>query len=650
MITGAGIGGLVLAVGLLKKGFDVHVFERDLTAIRGEGKYRGPIQVQSNALAALEALDAQVAEEVLAEGCITGDRVNGLVDGVSGKWYVKFDTFHPAVEKGLPVTRVVSRVTLQAILAEACIRVAGEGVIQNNVHIVDYEEKVDDTGVKRVWAICEDGRRFEGDLLIGADGIWSKVRRKLIGKTEPSYSQYTCYTGIADFTPPDIDTVGYRVFLGNGKYFVSSDVGGGKMQWYGFHKECAGGKDPEGRKKARLLDIFGHWTDMVTDLIRATPEDDVLRRDIFDRPPIFKWTQGRVALLGDSAHAMQPNLGQGGCMAIEDGYCLATDLASAVEEARERGSALDIERVLQGYQAKRLLRASTIHGLAGMAAIMASTYKAHLGEGLGPLSWITKFRVPHPGRVGGYFAMNLTMPTMLGWVLGGNVSALSRSARVPFCRVSDKPKAFCESDFRLFLRDDAALLRAANAHWLLVPSTHASAAAAEQSDALDAAAASGNGQVHVHGLRIALPAAAVEIVADGLLVGRSAGADLVIDHAEVAPEHVRLERNSTGSYHVTALASPSAAWLNGRQLEPGHASMLCPGDELELGTRGHPDTSFRVKMVHASVWRQLGAGNGHGGPGGGPAGGNGAANGVRASNEVGSRAVHAAVVGEPSLV
>ena len=50
-------------------------------------------------------------------------------------------------------------------------------------------------------------------------------------------------------------------------------------------------------------------------------------------------------------------------------------------------------------QAKRLLRASTIHGLAGMAAIMASTYKAHLGEGLGPLSWITKFRVPHPGRV-----------------------------------------------------------------------------------------------------------------------------------------------------------------------------------------------------------------------------------------------------------
>jgi hypothetical protein len=63
-----------------------------------------------------------------------------------------------------------------------------------------------------------------------------------------------------------------RVFLGNGQYFVSSDVGGGKMQWYGFHKEPAGGDDAEGRRKERLLEIFGHWTDDVVDLIKATPE------------------------------------------------------------------------------------------------------------------------------------------------------------------------------------------------------------------------------------------------------------------------------------------------------------------------------------------------------------------------------------------
>ena len=90
------------------------------------------------------------------------------------------------------------------------------------------------------------------------------------------------HAGISDYTPADIDIVGYRVFLGNGQYFVSSDVGNGKMQWYGFYKEPPGGTDSDGQRKARLLRIFGHWNDNVVDLIKATPEDDVLRRDIFD--------------------------------------------------------------------------------------------------------------------------------------------------------------------------------------------------------------------------------------------------------------------------------------------------------------------------------------------------------------------------------
>lgn len=90
LVAGGGIGGLVFALAAKRKGFDVVVFERDISAIRGEGQYRGPIQIQSNALAALEAIDLDVAEEVMRVGCITGDRINGLVDGVSGNWYAAF--------------------------------------------------------------------------------------------------------------------------------------------------------------------------------------------------------------------------------------------------------------------------------------------------------------------------------------------------------------------------------------------------------------------------------------------------------------------------------------------------------------------------------------------------------------------------------
>ncbi|KAG8082219.1 hypothetical protein GUJ93_ZPchr0014g46769 [Zizania palustris] len=411
LVAGGGIGGLVFALAAKRKGFEVLVLERDMSAIRGEGRYRGPIQLQSNALAVLEAVDADAADQVMDAGCITGDRVNGIVDGVSGSWYIKFDTFTPAAERGLPVTRVISRMTLQQILARA----VGDDAILNDSHVVDF---IDDGN--KVTAILEDGRKFEGDLLVGADGIWSKVRKVLFGQTEATYSDYTCYTGIANFVPPDIDTVGYRVFLGHKQYFVSSDVGAGKMQWYAFHKEPAGGIDPENGKRKRLSEIFSCWCDNVIDLINATDEEAILRRDIYDRPPTMNWGKGRVTLLGDSVHAMQPNLGQGGCMAIEDGYQLAVELEKAWQESAKSGTPMDIVSSLRSYEKERRLRVAVIHGLARMAAIMATTYRPYLGVGLGPLSFLTKLKIPHPGRVGGRFFIKYGMPLMLSWVLGGN--------------------------------------------------------------------------------------------------------------------------------------------------------------------------------------------------------------------------------------
>jgi zeaxanthin epoxidase len=454
LIAGAGIGGLVLALAAKKKGFDVKVLERDVSAIRGEGEYRGPIQIQSNALAVLEAIDKDVAEEVMENGCITGDRINGLVDGISGAWYIKFDTFTPAAERGLPVTRVISRMALQQILARA----VGQEIIENNSNVVDFE----DDGTK-VTVTLEDGRHYEGDLLVGADGIWSKVRKQLFGPKEATYSGYTCYTGIADFVPPDIETVGYRVFLGHKQYFVSSDVGCGKMQWYAFYNEPAGGVDPLNGKKERLLKLFGHWCDKVVDLLMATPEERILRRDIYDRIPIMTWSKGHVTLLGDSVHAMQPNLGQGGCMAIEDGYQLALELEKSFKQSSKTGESIDISAAFKRYENERRVRVALIYAFARMAAIMASTYKSYLGVGLGPLSFLTKLRIPHPGRVGGRFFIKMGMPLMLNWVLGGNSSKLE--GRVPSCRLSEK----ASDQLGRWFEDDDALDRALNAEWYLQP-------------------------------------------------------------------------------------------------------------------------------------------------------------------------------------
>ncbi|GMH14791.1 hypothetical protein Nepgr_016632 [Nepenthes gracilis] len=563
LVAGGGIGGLVFALAAKRKGFEVVVFERDTSAIRGEGQYRGPIQIQSNALAALEAIDMDVAEEVMNSGCVTGDRINGLVDGISGTWYIKFDTFTPAVERGLPVTRVISRVTLQQILARA----VGDDVIMNESNVINFK----DDGNK-VIVMLENGKSYEGDLLVGADGIWSKVRKNLFGPQEAVYSGYTCYTGIADFVPADIESVGYRVFLGHKQYFVSSDVGSGKMQWYAFHKEPPGGVDGPRAKKQRLLKIFEGWCDNVIDLILATDEEAILRRDIYDRTPTLNWGKGRVTLLGDSVHAMQPNMGQGGCMAIEDSYQLALELDKSWEKSIKLGIPIDIASSLKRYKRERILRVAVVHGMARMAAIMASTYKAYLGVGLGPLSFLTDFRIPHPGRVAGRFFIDRAMPLMLSWVLGGNSSKLE--GRALCCRLSDK----ANDHLRRWFEDDDALERALSGEWFLLPS----------GDTADS-----------------LPTICLSRIEDEpCIIGRAfdedfPGRSVQLPLPQVSERHARVNYKD-GAFFVTDLRSEHGTWITdieGKRyrVPPNFPTRFHPSDVIEFGA--DKKAAFRVKVV-----------------------------------------------------
>ncbi|KAL6981616.1 zeaxanthin epoxidase [Sarracenia purpurea var. burkii] len=411
LIAGGGVGGLVFALAAKKRGYDVKVFEKDLSAVRGEGQHRGPIQLLSSALAVLEAIDKDVMRKIVEAGCITGNRINGLADGVSGEWFTKFDLFTPAVKRGLPVTQVICRIALQDIL----VRAVGQDILSNNSKVVDFEE--DSSKVK---VILEDGRQYEGDILVGADGIWSKVRSKLFGAQPANYSNYTCYSGLTNLVPPYIDTVGYRVFLGSNQFFVASDVGSGKMQWYAFHKESPMNDDPPGGKNKRLLELFGSWCSEVVTLISETPEDMILQRDIYDRDMIYSWGTGRVTLLGDAAHPMQPNLGQGGCMAIEDCYQLILELDKVAENGSEYCLSNEIFSALKRYEKKRMFRVSVVHTTSRMASKMLSSYQPYIDFGSGPVSHLSAWRITHPAIHVARILMQIFLPRYMTWMIAGH--------------------------------------------------------------------------------------------------------------------------------------------------------------------------------------------------------------------------------------
>ncbi|XP_071741013.1 zeaxanthin epoxidase, chloroplastic-like [Rutidosis leptorrhynchoides] len=397
LIAGGGIGGLVLALAAKRKGFEVIVFEKDLSAVRGEGMHRGPIQLLSSALGVLVDIDKDVAEQIMKVGCVTGNRINGLVDGPSGEWLAKYDLLAPAIKRGLPVTLVICRMALQEILLNA----VGHHIVFNKSKVVDFSQDP-----QKVVVTLEDGQKFEGDILVGADGIWSEVRKKLFGAQEASYSGYTCYSGLADFTPSYINEIGYRVFLGSNQYFVVSDVGNGKIQWYAFHKEAARSIDTLAGKKIRLMELFGSWCSDVTTLIAETREDMIFRRDVYDRDMIYSWGIGRVTLLGDAAHPMQPNLGQGGCLAIEDCHQLILELASI-----KKRSLYEIVSALKRYEQKRILRTKIVHAVTRMASKALAAYQ--------PYIYLWTLRLPHISFHVFGCVLRFVLPHFMTWLLTG---------------------------------------------------------------------------------------------------------------------------------------------------------------------------------------------------------------------------------------
>ena len=327
LAIGGGIGGAATALALHRVGFKPIVYERSET-LREVG---AGVALWANATRVLQELG--VLEDVLrASDPITNYQFfchqgKQLID-------LRVDGFEvPAV--------AIHRADLQALLWEKLPldrRVLGQEF-----------ERFEQVGNK-VIAHFSGGLADEGDGLIGADGLRSRVRSQLFGTAPPIYRGMTSYRGLTNYIP-DTYKRGYICeFLGAGKAFGFVTIGKGRMYWYVASKASEGQPDaPIGRKR-ELQEMFQNWPSPIPELIGKTDEANIIKTDLYDRVPLQKWSFSNITLLGDAAHPTLPTMGQGACMAIEDALVVTKCLLEYSDAAT----------AFRQYESLRLIRTKKI--------------------------------------------------------------------------------------------------------------------------------------------------------------------------------------------------------------------------------------------------------------------------------------------------
>jgi 2-polyprenyl-6-methoxyphenol hydroxylase-like FAD-dependent oxidoreductase len=342
LVIGAGIGGLTTALALQQAGIDAEVFEASpsLRAIQvGYG-----IHLWSNAMRALRGLGVADAVKERSERF---DRMHFETCG--GRTLIDWPLHEAEQVLGDPIVGIV-RSELHAVLADA----VGQKAIRFGAALQSYEQ--DEDGVTARFA---DGSEARGDVLIGADGLHSTVRQQLLGGEPPEYR------GIAErhalISVPE-GTVPPGTFH---EYWAKRDRFGfypvkGAICWYLLGPDRQGTQDPNGSKEAVLEKLEG-WPSVTRRIVEATPADDVIRLEIYVQPKTERWVSGRVGLLGDSAHAIEPSGGQGSAQAIEDAVVLARCLTAEPDTA---AALSEYERV-RIPRVKVMRQTSTIVGRVG---------------------------------------------------------------------------------------------------------------------------------------------------------------------------------------------------------------------------------------------------------------------------------------------
>jgi 2-polyprenyl-6-methoxyphenol hydroxylase-like FAD-dependent oxidoreductase len=340
IVVGAGIGGLATAIAFERAGVEPIVIER-ARELREAGF---GLVVSANAVIALRLLGlgdglAERGTRVLrAEIRNPRDDLLTLIDYEAQGWEsygILRTELQELMLEAVPVERLR--------LGTTCIGASDDG---------------------RVY--LRDGHSVDAEVVVGADGIRSTVRRSLFGEEELRYGGHRAWRAGTLFADERVRDRFVEVW-GVGGGFGFGPAGRGRVYWYCFEAVPEGAPAPE-RPRDEFLRRYGTWFDPIPALIESTDEDAIEPTFTYDRPPRRTWGRGRVTLLGDAAHPMKPNIGQGAAQALED----AVVLGSCAAESE------DAELVLRAYERRRVKRANAVVRMSRQAG-RAAEVRSQLG-------------------------------------------------------------------------------------------------------------------------------------------------------------------------------------------------------------------------------------------------------------------------------
>lgn len=339
LIAGGGIGGLSAALGLARKGFSVVVLEKAPAL----GEIGAGIQLGPNAFHSFDYLGVGEAARAMA---VYIDQLR-LMDALTGEEITHVDLGERFRARFKNPYAVVHRGDLHGVLLKAC-REHENIELRVKSEVVSYAQDG-----SSVTAKLATGETVTGSMLVGADGLWSNVRKQLVGDGKPRVSGHTTYRSVipTERMPEDLRWNAATLWAGPKCHIVHYPLSGWKLfnLVVTYHNDAP---EPVAGKPVSADEVrkgFEHVHEVARKIIDHGTDWKLWV--LCDRDPVENWVDGRVTLLGDAAHPMMQYFAQGACMAMEDAVCLAHMMATYPN---------DLERALEAYRAQRVVRTARV--------------------------------------------------------------------------------------------------------------------------------------------------------------------------------------------------------------------------------------------------------------------------------------------------